>query len=93
MDTQYNCCTMYRKYRDKIVLPNINFTNTQSKTANTLYEYYKYPIKNCKYPIKTFEGNYPVPQKNISVSLGIQREYIIKSFTCSQFIHIVLVNI
>ena len=46
---------LYTNYRGKIVLPNLNFTNTQLKTA----------IPNTF----TFKGKYPIPQKNLSVPL------------------------
>jgi len=29
MDTQLKKLMLYRKYRGKVVLPNLNFTNTQ----------------------------------------------------------------
>jgi len=43
------------------VLPNISFTNTQLKTANTQF-------------ILTFKSKYPIPQKNLSTSLNSRSE-------------------
>ena len=48
---------LYRKYR-------------KGERCVTQYEFYKYPIQNCRYPIHFyFKGKYPIPQKNLSVSL------------------------
>jgi len=37
MNTQLKQLVLYRKYRGKVVLSKMNFTNTQFKTAATQY--------------------------------------------------------
>ena len=61
MYTQSNQVMLYRKFRDNVVLPNMNYTNTQLK---------------CKYPIHlTFKGLHPIPQK-MYMLLRIQYRYV-----------------
>ena len=48
---------LYRKNRDKVVLPNVNFTVL-------------YPTEKLKYLMNlTFKGKYPIPQKPVSLHL------------------------